>query len=184
MAGFPQARLIALPVLPHNEAIKRAFAQLFDQDKPFRLSFRLDDDDAVAVDFIEQVVAKLPQLASLSGGMDPVGLSFLKGLTLSGPPGARRLSPTVCEKPLGLGLCVMVPGASNRNALLYAHFKLHLNMPMVTDPFPMMNLRTFHSSNDSVLRPPAGRPIEMQDEEIRDVLQRKFGLEMDAVCAL
>ena len=184
LAGLPQARLIALPVLPYQQAIRQAFVQLFDQEKPFRMSFRLDDDDAVAVDFIEQVITKLPQLTSLSGGLDPVGLSFLKGMTLSGPPDARRLSPAVDAKPLGLGLCVMAPQSSNRNALLYAHVKMHMNMPMVTDPFPMMNLRSFHTSNDSVLRLPAGQPIGMKTSEIREVLWRRFALEMNAVLAL
>lgn len=184
LASLPQARLFVLPPLPYHRSVKWVFDQLFDQGTPYRLSFRLDDDDSFALDFIEQVVTKLPQLMALSGGLDPVGLSFLKGITLIGPPQARRLVPSVDDTPLGLGLCVLAPKKSSRNALLYSHKKLQTNMPMIMDPVPMMNLRAFHGSNDSCYKLPAGRAIALNGPEMSFVLQRRFGLDKAALLAL
>lgn len=180
LAGLPQATLIALPYMPYAAAMQLAYARLFSGHAPLHLSFRLDDDDAVAIDFIAEVRARLPQIYSMSGGLDPAGLSFLQGLTLING----QLVPSVDARPLGLGLCVMAPAGRQVTALRFEHQKLHQNMPVLMDPHPLMNLRAFHGSNDSPVVIPAGRRPEMSVAEIRAVLQRRFALDMDKVLAL
>ncbi len=180
LAGLPQAMLIALPYLPYPEAMRRAYARLLNGHAPLHLSFRLDDDDAVAVDFIAAVRARLPQVYGMSGGLDPAGLSFLQGLTLI----KGQLVPSIDARPLGLGLCVMAPAGRQVNALRYEHQKLHQNMPVLMDPHPIMNLRAFHGSNDSPVVLPHGRRPAMSAAEIRIALQRRFALDMDKVLAL
>ena len=180
LAELPQAKLIALPFLPYPEAMWRAYKILFDTPAPFHLSFRLDDDDALAIDFIAELRARLPHMQSLSGGLDAVGLSFLQGLTLIN--GA--LVPSINARPLGLGLCVMVPSGRKVHALSYAHEKLHQTMPVLMDPHPLMNLRAFHMSNDSLVALPAGRRLSMTRTEISTMLRRRFALDMEKVLAL
>ncbi|NOR62085.1 MAG: hypothetical protein GQ535_06275 [Rhodobacteraceae bacterium] len=180
LAGLPQAALIALPYLPYAEAMQQAYARLFTSRAPLQLSFRLDDDDALAVDFIAEVRARLPQVYGMSGGLDAAGLSFLQGLTLING----EIVPSIDARPLGLGLCVMAPAGRQVSALRYEHQKLHQNMPVMMDPHPLMNLRAFHGSNDSPVALPAGRRPAMSGPEIRAVLQRRFALDMDKVLAL
>lgn len=180
LAPLPQAVLIKLPYLPYAEAMRQAYSRLFDGPAPLHLSFRLDDDDAVAVDFIAELKVRLPQLYGMSGGLDPVGLSFLRGLTLID----RRLVPSIDARPLGLGLCVMAPAGRKVHALSYPHEKLHQNMPVLMDPYPMMNLRSFHHSNDSEARVPAGRRPDMSRESVAAVMARRFALDMDEVLRL
>ena len=181
---LPQAQLITLSPLPYAEAIRIAFKKLFIRGAPFHLSFRLDDDDAVATDFIANVRAKLPQLFTLSGGLDPVGLSFLKGLTLIGAKPDRQLVASVDARPLGLGLCVMVPQSRQVNALMYQHQNLHMHMPVIMDPYPLMNLRAFHLSNDSEIKLPAGHPVALGEGALRAALKKRFALDMNTVLAL
>ena len=180
LKGLPQATLIALPYLPYAEAMQCAYAHLFNGHAPLHLSFRLDDDDAVAVDYIAEVRARLPQVYGMSRGLDPAGLSFLQGFTLI----KGQLVPSIDARPLGLGLCVMAPAARRVSALRFEHQKLHQNMPVMMDPHPLMNLRAFHGSNDSPVALPAGRWPEMSTAEIRAILQRRFLLDMDKVLAL
>ncbi len=180
LAELPQATLIALPFLPYAEAMRRANNKLFRASAPLHLSFRLDDDDALAIDFIAELRARLPLMYSMSGGLDAVGLSFLQGLTLIN--GA--LVPSIDARPLGLGLCVMVPAGRKVHALRYAHEKLHQSMPVVMDPHPLMNLRAFHTSNDSVVGLPAGRRLNMTKAEIATMLRRRFALDVGKVLAL
>lgn len=184
LARLPQARLIELPPLPYAEAMRLAFAQLFDGDAPYNLSFRLDDDDAMAGDFIENVRAKLPQLFALSGGLDPVGLSFLKGITLLGAKGHRRMIMSVDARPLGVGLCVMVPRSRTLNALAFRHQNIQMHMPVIKDPFPLMNLRSFHSSNDSKARRPAGYRVALDNQSLHTAIKTRFSLDMDKVLSL
>ncbi len=180
LAGLPQARLISLPYLPYGEAIKRAYSALFTKFSPLHLSFRLDDDDALAVDFIAEVRARLPQMFAMCGGLDPAGLSFLQGLTLI----KGQLVPSIDARPLGLGLCVLAPARRDVHALSYAHEKLHQNMPVLMDPHLSMNLRAFHGSNDSAVVLPHGRRQKMSRAEIAAILARRFALDIDTVLAL
>jgi len=180
LADLPQAKLIKLPYMAYEQAMQMAFRELFDTHAPLNLSFRLDDDDAVAVDYIAEVRARLPQICAMSGGLDLAGLSFLQGLTLIN--GA--LVPSIDARPLGLGLCALVPSGRKVHALSYAHEKLHQNMPVLMDPQPMMNLRAFHSSNDSTVALPAGRRPEMSKADIAAILKRRFALDIDQLLAL
>lgn len=180
LGALPQARLISLPYLPYADAMQRAYESLFNGNAPLQLSFRLDDDDAVATDFIAEVRARLPQVYGMSGGLDPAGLSFLQGFTLIN----RQLVPSIDARPLGLGLCVMAPAGRQISALRFEHQKLHQNMPVMMDPHPVMNLRAFHGSNDSQVVLPAGRRTALSAAEIRGILRRRFALDMDKVLAL
>ena len=180
LADLPQATLIKLPYMAHETAMELAFCKLFNSHAPLNLSFRLDDDDAVAVDFIAELRARLPQICAMSGGLDLAGLSFLQGLTLLN--GA--VVPSIDARPLGLGLCALAPKGRKVHVLSFAHEKLHLNMPVLMDPLPMMNLRAFHGCNDSPARLPAGRRLKMSRAEIAAILERRFALDIDHVLAL
>jgi len=180
LADLPQAKLIRLPYMPYAEAMQQAYRLLFNGPAPLNLSFRLDDDDAVAVDFIAEVRARLPQVYGMSGGLDPVGLSFLQGLTLING----KIVPSVDARPLGLGLCVMAPSGRQVHALSYAHQNLHQNIPALMDPYLMMNVRAFHGSNDSEVTLPAGRRLEMNRSDIAANLKRRFALDYDKLLAL
>jgi hypothetical protein len=180
LATLPQATLIALPYLPYREAMQRAFKALFAGSAPLHLSFRLDDDDAVALDFIAEIRARLPQIYGLSGGLDPAGFAFLRGLTLI----HGQLVPRIDARPLGLGLSMLVPAGRKLHVLSYPHDKLHQNMPVVMDPYPVMGLRSFHSSNDSPVKLPPGRHQNLSISEIDLILQRRFALDIHKVLAL
>ena len=180
LADLPQAKLISLPYLPYADAMRRAYEILFDSHAPLHLSFRLDDDDAVATNFIAEIRARLPQLYGMSGGLDPVGLSFLQGMTLI----KGQLVPSIDARPLGLGLSVMVPAGRQVHALSYAHERLHQNMPVLMDPHQLMNLRAFHGSNDSPVVVPHGRRRDLSRAEIAACLKTRFALDIDKVLAL
>ncbi len=180
LQDLPQARVIAKPYMPYRELVTQAFDEVFDQKTPFRLSFRLDDDDAVALDFIAELRARLPHILSLAGGLDPIGIAFLLGLTLI----RGEIVPTVNARPLGLGLGVLAPAGRKVHALSYGHEKLHQNMPVLMDPYPVMSLRAFHESNDSEVVLPAGRRPEMSQSDIAATLERRFALDIAKVLAL
>ena len=184
LADFPQAKLLPMPIQPYKASIKQSFEQIFDKDTPLRLSFRLDDDDAVALDFIEEVTAKLPQMIALSGAIDPIALSFLKKFTLFGPEGAREISAKVDGNPLGLGLCVLAPAGNDVDAYTQIHFRIQMHMQTIMDMRPMMNLRSFHTSNDSEMSKKGGRDLGYNEEKIREVLKKRFDLDMDELLAL
>ncbi len=183
LAGIPQARVIALPYMQYRDGVRQAFEQLFDQDKEFRISFRLDDDDAVATDYIEQTIRLVPQLMMLSEGMQPVALSFNRSLTLAGAQGARYLFAGVDAPCPSVGLSVFAPQKWRRNVLLHAHEKIHYFMRTMIEPRPMMILRSWHDSNDSRCRY-FGVKRALENSEIAAVLRDRFDMDMARLLAL
>ena len=184
LAELPQARIIAMPVMPYWLAINQAFKQLFDQNTPYQLSFRLDDDDAVALDFIEQVNDKLPHMVALSGGLDPVALSFLQKATLIGGAEGRRIVVSVDGHPIGIGLCVLAPAGHGDHAYTYTHSQVQMHMPAIMDNRPLMNLRAYHASNDSDTTAPRGHIVTLSGPELKRALRTRFDLDIDEVLAL
>ncbi|MCF6273732.1 MAG: putative rhamnosyl transferase [Rhodobacteraceae bacterium] len=179
----PQLCIIALPSLPYKAAIKAAYAQLFDQGKPFRMSFRLDDDDAVAVDYIERLNEYLPYLVMLTNGMNPVCLTFSSGLTVFGPAGDRKIVSSRRMTPLGLGVAVLAPESWSGNVFVTWHPHLHTRMLTIFDPLESGMLRIFHNSNDSE-ESVGGIRQSLSEAEIESILRNRFALEIDRVLAI
>jgi len=183
IAEVPEVEIISLPILPYKMAIRQAFEQLFDEDKPFRMSFRLDDDDAVAIDYIEKINGFLPQLVPLTSGLDPVCLAFNAGLTLVGQKAQREIVSKNFNTPRSVGVAVVAPAGWSHNVFVAIHPKLQLRMRTVFDPTEIMMLRIFHDSNDSseVLQGPSKRHTPAQ---LRSILQERFALDIDDVLTL
>lgn len=184
LKDLPQAKVIEKPIIRYRAAVRQAFEGLFDSDYPFRFTFRLDDDDAVATDYIERVRASLPQLLLMSGGFDQACLSFSQGLILHGEGLARQFTTGYERSPLGLGLGLLAPSDTEINIYRYNHMLIHTKMPSLIDPGPMMMLRTFHLTNDSEAMLMPSIKIDMSDVEIAAVLKDRFDLEVQDVLAL
>jgi len=168
----------------HRDAVAEAFDEVFDRQTPIRFSFRLDDDDALAIDYITQVREKLPQLLLMSGGLDPkpVCLTFSKGLSLLGPPDNRHFVAAYERSPMAIGLAVLAPARCRPLVMNIPHMKIQTAMPTLMDPGPLMTLRTLHDNNDSMSRLFLEKRIDLSDEALKTALKARFML--DAACLL
>ncbi len=184
LQDFAPARVIVKPVMQHRPLMEQAYDAVFDQNTPYRLSFRLDDDDAVAVDYIETVRAKLPVLLMMAPAGQPVCLTFSQSLTLLGPRENRQVVARYERSPISAGLAVLAPAKLKPLVMTLNHMKIHMNMPTLLDPMLPMNLRSLHTDNDSRGVLMAGQKIERASGEIRAVLQDRFALDIDDITAL
>jgi hypothetical protein len=184
LKDFSPARVISAPVMPHRAMVERAYNAVFDQKTPFRLSFRLDDDDAVSTDYIETVRAKLPLLLMMSAGEAPVCLTFSQGMTVLGSEGERKVITRHERSPNSAGLAVLGPAALMPLVMMHPHMTIHMRMPTLLEPMQVMNFRSLHASNDSrgILMP--GVEAEMSAAETRAALQDRFALDLDEILAL
>ncbi|MBL4805707.1 MAG: hypothetical protein JKY31_00270 [Rhodobacteraceae bacterium] len=183
LADFPEAKLISLPMMSHREAVTRAFNTLYDQDMPFRFGFRLDDDDAVSVNFVEQLHANIPSLLLRSAGKTPIALSFPKGVTIAGGAGDRSLYPAVFATPPSAGLAVLTNANWPETIYRLPHHKIQTQVCTVMDPRELMYLRVIHSDNDSEHSIP-NLTIGMPDKILQQQVQRQFGLSVTQLKAL
>lgn len=186
LEDLPQTCLIEKPIIGHHAAVAQAYNEIFDRKTPLRLTFRLDDDDGLAQDYIAQVRATLPHLLALSGGLElkPVCLTFSKGFTLTGPPHNRHFVAAIDRAPLSAGLAVLARAEQKPLVMTIPHMSMKTNMKTIVDPRPFMNLRSLHSSNDSeaVLQP--SRRIALSPSEIGSILHERFRLDMNKLLVI
>ena len=179
----PEVELIILPVLPYREALDLAFERLFVDDTPFRMTFRIDDDDAVSLDYIEKINAYLPQMLMMTSGLNPVCLTFTAGLTVLGSGEARKAVASNAMSPRSVGVSVLAPTRWRNNVFLTSHPRLHGRMSTIFDVAETVILRIFHNSNDSEAQVP-GQKKPYSDDKVAMILRERFALDMKALLAL
>lgn len=122
----------------------------------------LDDDDAVACDFVEMLRGLAPVVGHHgSAGADYLFVSFARGLSM-GLDGGRPASLEWRYVPYNnQALTLIAPGTSQRNPFLVSHRKVgHRHPSMMLTHLRPYHLRSVHEHNDS-------RAIR-QDKPLRD----------------
>ena len=138
--------------------------------------FRMDDDDAVAVDYVARTRAMADALIGAGLAEGPTVVAFARGIYWDlhepGLPYADFREP----QPLGLA-CAMITGADLPTCVYrYNHRKLPGQVRTVMDPDGFMFLRTLHGHNDSGRQiPPHAQPLPLG--RARNLIRQRFALE-------
>ncbi|MDB6454767.1 glycosyltransferase [Falsirhodobacter sp. 20TX0035] len=145
---IPQIVLHQIPPERHRPACRRVLRAAVDPAARAVLQFRLDDDDAVAFDFVERLRA---DLALAQGLMDRDGrlyLDYNRGFTLMTPPEGRQILAQVADR-VAAGLAVAFRPGDGSCVMDFAHNKIHqvMNGLAFTDPY--MYVRGKNGLNDS-----------------------------------
>lgn len=184
-AGFPFLQVCTLePAGPLNST-RRAFRRGTDPDAEFVTGFRIDDDDAVAVDYIERTRAVADGL--LDGGWadadTPVAIAFHRGLYWDMKNRERPFFDFRETTPLGLASAMVTPAETQANIFRWNHRRLPAHVRCFTDPSEIMFLRTLHATNDSDRSIPPGAE-HLPTPRARAILKDRFGLESEEVFPL
>lgn len=145
---LPGALVVALPHLHGYEAAQRALDAV-PAGTRWRLSLRLDDDDALDVDFVARLRRMLAWLLPLQDGSAPLILAHARGymLDLAGPrPG---LVPVVERLPLGCGTTMLAPTAGRENVYRRNHRWLPQFYDLFSEARTPAFIRSLHGLNDS-----------------------------------
>jgi hypothetical protein len=180
---YPFVRPLYLPRLGGFGAAKRAFKSAAAKSASHIIGFRLDDDDAVAIDYIARTRDMAERLiqAGLAGA--PTVVAFSKGFywDMNNPnaPFHEYREP----QPLGLASALITSPSLKTNIYRYNHRRFSCFVPTFMDPEGYMFLRTLHAHNDSRRSiPPQATPIATQDA--RRLLRDRFALDPDKALAL
>lgn len=180
--GVEQVRIIALPPERHRPAMRRAINSERDETR-FSVQFRLDDDDALAVDFIAKLRARAIEAQVLLSQYEHVGIDFNHGHLLQIRLDGLSISP-VCKSLLTAALGVVFAPFDSRCVMNYGHHRLAEYMPTLSLPDPDMFVRGLGRFNDSVEKP---RSDDKQFSELttadRDWLKARFGIDCNLLAA-
>lgn len=181
LADMPQAVIQSHPPEKHRTIMKRIINSVRNDDFSPCLQFRMDDDDAVAIDFVERLRQVATDVRDLAARDALLSIDFNRGFIAR--PSAKGISVAETTAPYQTaGLAMMVAPWSNQTIMNFAHNKLHQNMTTVTLTDSIMMLRGHNDYNDS-RQGPSAKPhkLTLMDSDGEAILRERFAIDADAV---
>lgn len=180
ITDMPQARIEAHPPRPQREVMKQILnAARHDFTAPC-LQFRFDDDDAVAVDFIERLRRAADDCAVLCAQHKAVAFDWNKGYIAEYGP--RGIAATDIFRPFDVAaLGMWVRGECHLTIMNFAHNKINRFMPAVSFDEPRMFVRGHNASNDSRQKPVKPVKVTPLDHARAEEFRDRFGIDIDHV---
>lgn len=131
---------------------RRAFRRGWDGQSTYITGFRIDDDDAVAVDYIERTRAISDQLLTLGWADEetPAAICFHRGVYWDmARPEEDQFWDFSEKEPLGLVSAMITTPDGQQNIYRWNHRRLASQVRCWIDPNDYMFVRTLHGQNDS-----------------------------------
>ncbi len=179
-SDIPQIRILSEPPRPQREVMKEILNKARKDPAQPCLQFRYDDDDAVALDFIERLRAASKDAEALSAQHKAVAFDWNKGLVAEF--GANGISATEIFRPFYVaGLGMQIRGDSALTIMNFAHEKISRFMPCVTYAEPQMFVRSHNTSNDSRQKKVKPVPVEPLTPKQERFFRNRFAIDVDHV---
>lgn len=183
LADMPQAVIQSHPPEQHRPIMKRIINSVRrDSDAPC-LQFRMDDDDAVAVDFVERLRRTAGDVRALAARDNLLAIDFNRGFIVRpGPDGVAAVETAAPYQTAALAM--MVAPGSRQTIMNFAHHKLAEKMTTVTLTDSIMMLRGHNDYNDS-RQGPSAKPhkLTLMDAKGEAMLRQRFAIDCDTVRA-
>lgn len=181
VADLPQAVIRAEPPDRHRPAMKRAINAVRVASAQPCLQFRMDDDDAVAVDFVARLREAAADVEGLLARHRHLAIDFNQGWIAR--PGPEGLSVAETRAPYTTAaLALMIRPELDLTVMNFAHAKLAQTMPTVTFTGQDMLVRGHNDHNDSRQKPGV-KPVRLTplDAEGEAHFLRRFAIDCDQV---
>lgn len=176
--AYPFLRIAILETTgPYNSARRAFWRGLDGQDTDFITGFRLDDDDAVSVDYIAKTRDIADTLIKLGWATEdtPAAVCFHRGIYWDMKRPDDPFWDYTEIKPLGLASAMVHHRDSRHHIYRWNHRKLAGKVRCWTDPTDHMFVRTLHGHNDSNRQIPSDAEL-LPEQEAHVLLRERFGL--------
>lgn len=181
LAAIPRASIVALPVMRQRKAIARAFGTLRPEDDAAAMaSFRLDDDDALAVDYVARLRDRVLGAQGLVDGPH-FSVSFARGIVANLRTGV--IYDAIERLPVAAGTAVLARPGCRSHAYSTGHRYLPQHMDHFSSAAEPMWIRGVHADNDSPVKH-VGRSYTQSPGEIAAALARRFHIGFDDLRAM
>ncbi|MBF9045315.1 hypothetical protein HKCCE4037_18375 [Rhodobacterales bacterium HKCCE4037] len=173
----PYLRICTLEAAGPLNSTRRAFRRGLDEEADFITGFRLDDDDAVAVDYIERTREISDKLIAMGWATEeiPAAVCFHRGIYWDMKRSEDQFWDYSEPQPLGLASAMIHHPDSQHNIYRWNHRKLACHARCWIDPHEYMFVRTLHGHNDSDRSIPPGAR-ELPEWQARKLFRERFGL--------
>lgn len=181
LADVPQVVLHQAAPEKHRPLCRRILRRYTDDSADVVAQFRMDDDDAVAVDFVQRVREDfLGKLGPMYRAEGRIWSDYCRGFTLMTPPEGLTVLPQAADR-MTAALTLYKPPSELACVMDYGHHKLNQTMNGVLFQDSFMYVRGKHGKNDST----GGRfrhdgALLEGELDIPNILRDRFAIELDA----
>ncbi len=178
-AAVPQIKIVPMEPMKHRLAMQIAIKEELGEDTEESLQFRLDDDDAVAINFVRSARWFARQTQKMRRKWKNMAIEYNSGYSvILSEQGILAEHVQTPYWPCGLAV-IFAPG-DRKTVMNYAHHKLHTHMPTIIHPMPDMYLRAKHDDNDSTAKFKTG-DMEPLSDELRARFRALFNVDEEHV---
>lgn len=181
----PLANIHCIPVGTdkHYQLIKGGYNTIPVDGCSHRIMFRLDDDDAVDIDFIKRTKHLAAGLLDVQGPDTPFVIAYNRGFYVETKDGGNDVFDACERAPLSTGTTLVAPVDYPRNPYRYVHRVLAQHYNTFSDISVPAFIRTVHGDNKS--NPTQmGLIRKMRPKVIKQQIMQHFGVEMATLEAL
>ncbi|MEP1760938.1 MAG: putative rhamnosyl transferase [Sulfitobacter sp.] len=183
-AAIPQCQIVLYPPRKHRMIMAKAVNDWRGLPDEPCLQFRLDDDDAMAVTFIEKFKQTARDLSTITARHDAVAVDFNQGYVFTaGAQGVKLWPYHYPYSAIALGM--IVAAGSTDTIMSHGHQNLWKSMPTMTFTGEDMMMRGHNGFNDSRLK---GKKNVFDYQPMDDTksahILRTFGVDNDHVWAV
>ncbi|MDQ2095751.1 glycosyltransferase [Rhodalgimonas zhirmunskyi] len=184
IAPHPHLSIYAAPPQKHYPLTRAAYFSALPEGAKRWIFFRIDDDDAVSLDYIE----RLRRIADCLDGLHPneqFAIAFNHGfyLELSEDESENSLIDGSERNPLSVGVALLSGGDDERSPYRYNHRMLATRYNLYSDMSATVFLRSVHRDNKSDPKK-LGPADTMKRREVDRQVRERFGLDPDKLRAL
>ncbi len=133
----------------HYRLLKRAYAAVPLEDATHKILFRLDDDDAVDIDFVRRCKHLAQGMVPLQGADTPFILANNRGFYAHKSDAGIEVYDACEMAPLSTGTALVAPVAHGANPYRYNHRKFAQHFNTLSDISVPSFVRTIHGDNKS-----------------------------------
>ncbi len=176
----PQVKPVFLPEgQNHMDTCKEVMLAERDHDADVTVEFRLDDDDAVAAGFVQELRRNFRALRPIYRDNTCVALDYSRGFLMrcenDGTIGYEPVEARLWTPALAL----YMPPGHKRSLLNYPHMRTWRTMPVLTLNKKPMFVRGAHEGNDSEIKQRSVELFRFHLERLPRIMLRDFGVDLE-----
>lgn len=140
--------------------------------------FRLDDDDAVAITYVQQLRRTWPRLSRLASAQGRIALDHGKGMVFEAVEGGQIRLHTLLTHCWSAGLAVYLNSDDTDTIMDFPHHKIWMRVPFVNLSDTVMFIRGDHPTNDARTPFAAAGDLPVAEDDMAELILRRFDIDI------
>jgi len=180
---LPNMQCVPVGTGRHYKLLQHGYNTVPTNGVTHRVMFRLDDDDALDMNFIKRTRKSARALLELNGPETPFIMAHNRGFYVRSQPGENEVFDACERAPLSTATTLVAPVGHPQNPYRYNHRNFAQHFNTYSDISVPGFVRTIHGDNKS--NPSQqGQTHRMKEREIARQLRRYFDMDINDLKAL